>query len=436
MASNVFTKKEILQNLASRGYFIDIYTLDAFFAKRKIEAIFEDSQGNEFYDKNALNIVLEGLFNANNQAAQQYHNIQQPHVPEPSMPAFQAFQQAYNFPNPQMPQPSIMPNMPNYQVYQQPYNFQPNQMMPQPSIMPMPNYQMPQQAMSQNIPNQQMQRMPSMQMPASIPPVNQSSNIQINKIENTELKIDDSETLDILNNISLSDGTPLIDKVQNVEVPNNIQFEKQTPNVGISQPQNQPVQKTMQNNMPQDDIFTKIQQNEAEALAQEKPADEAFKQDDIFEPNKDDILSPDLSAEFDDSSGFDDISLLSESLEAQEKFRQYVVDELSKKNLDVTPKANEFKLDISERTLTMIARTMAKKIAKYVGSIMAQDAKQSSKVAEYQEENRRLTQKARELEEQNRKLRLLLAESNKNLNSYKPSIFGLYKKVDPKTNKK
>ena len=35
------------------------------------------------------------------------------------------------------------------------------------------------------------------------------------------------------------------------------------------------------------------------------------------------------------------------------------------------------------------------------------------------------------LEDQNKKLRLLLAESNKNLNWYKPSVFGLYKKVPP-----
>ena len=58
--------------------------------------------------------------------------------------------------------------------------------------------------------------------------------------------------------------------------------------------------------------------------------------------------------------------------------------------------------------------------------------KAGAQLAEMQEENKKLEQKAKALEEQNRKLRLLLAESNKNLNSYKPSIFGLYKKVNPK----
>ena len=61
MASNVYTKNEILQNLASKGYFVDAYTLDTFFKKWKIEAIFEDEQGSEFYDKNALDMVLNNL---------------------------------------------------------------------------------------------------------------------------------------------------------------------------------------------------------------------------------------------------------------------------------------------------------------------------------------------------------------------------------------
>ena len=64
MASNVYTKNEILQSLASKGYFIDAYTLDTFFQKWKVEAIFEDEQGSEFYDKNALDLVMDNLFNS------------------------------------------------------------------------------------------------------------------------------------------------------------------------------------------------------------------------------------------------------------------------------------------------------------------------------------------------------------------------------------
>ncbi len=350
MTSNVFTKKDILQNLASRGCFIDVYTLEAFFAKKKIEAIFEDSQGNEFYDNNALNLVLEGLFSTS-----------------------QALKNAIDEPE---------------------------------------------------------------QNPAN-------TNIQ----NNTDAT--DIETQNIINNITLSDGTALKDKLEKIENitldANNIQNGAPQGQVEISttktpsQIENTPATQT--NSF---DEFNSVQQNTPNSSQIEnKPvvneAADMFQSEDSFDIDQSDIMSSDLGS-FDGGGNFDDISLLSESFEAQEKFRQYVMSEFSKNGgVDTAPQriqsGNEFKLDISERTLNMIARTMAKKIAKYVGSIMAQDAKQSSKVAEFEEENRRLTQKARELEEQNRKLRLLLAESNKNLNSYKPSIFGLYKKVDPNAKK-
>ena len=64
--------------------------------------------------------------------------------------------------------------------------------------------------------------------------------------------------------------------------------------------------------------------------------------------------------------------------------------------------------------------------------IFAKDAKIAEKLAIATENNKKLEKKLMGLEEQNKKLRLLLAESNKNLNSYKPSIFGFYKKINPK----
>lgn len=379
MASNVFTKKEILQNLASRGYFIDIYTLDAFFAKKKIEAIFEDSQGNEFFDQNALNVVLEGLFASNS----------------------------------------------NQILNSAPGDTQPAQ-------------------------------------PAQINTPQPPSNTQ-------EAKIEDKDTFDVLNNISLSDGTPLINKLDNLQnldigpqagnpaQPNPVSQLNSEPPAPLQEDSIKPASSDNQfdfNPVQNDFISTNqdptqvpmgetVQDEEIpiprDEFDEQKQGDE-FGKDDFFDVKADGLMPSEMSNDLSDVSNFDDISLLSESLEAQEKLRQYVMSELSKTPSDVVPQSpqnpNEFKLDISERTLTMIARTMAKKIAKYVGSILAQDAKQASKVEEYKEENKRLTQKARELEEQNRKLRLLLAESNKNLNSYKPSIFGLYKKVDPKQNKK
>ncbi len=405
MASNVFTKKEILQNLASRGYFIDIYTLDAFFAKKKVEAIFEDSQGNEFYDQNALNVVLEGLFASNsNQALNSAPvNNQIPQTPLPQM----------NTP--------IMPQM-NTPV------------MPQMNTPIMPQANM-----------------------STVPP-----------LVNTEpAKTEEKDAIDIIKDISLSDGTPLINKLDNItniniaQNPASIADSAQqasAPSFNTANPQAEPYSgqgdpSIISNNLNPPSDANQFNFNPAQnaldetlsagteeitvpkdAFDEQNQGDGIFPKDDLFDA-KLDGFSPDMSGDLNDPANFDDITLLSESLEAQEKLRQYVMSELSKSPSDVVPQSmpnsNEFKLDISERTLTMIARTMAKKIAKYVGSILAQDAKQSSKVEEYKEENRRLTQKTRDLEEQNRKLRLLLAESNKNLNSYKPSFFGLYKKIDP-----
>ena len=69
------SKSEILQKLAAKGYFIDTYTLDTFMKKWKVEAIFEDEQGAEFFDKNALDLILTNLFNAQNQQEQVYISV-------------------------------------------------------------------------------------------------------------------------------------------------------------------------------------------------------------------------------------------------------------------------------------------------------------------------------------------------------------------------
>ena len=348
MTSNVFTKNEILQNLASKGFFVDAYTLDTFLDKWKIEAIFEDEQGTEFYDKNALDLVLDKLFNSSNEDEKEEE--------EKEVRLIQ-------------PQVQIQQTQPTQVVYMQAQN----------------NPEIPQQPIIQNI---------QQTFPQQV--------------------INDSETNNILNNISLSDGTPLSQKVQ-------------TGNI--------------------DDLNIDYNLLEQEAIKDINTASEPTFDFEIKQEKKMGILEGAMLAtgqeyvpesetnsensQTDEASDFDDMSLLSESLEAQEKLREYVVSELSKKNMDLTPKGNEFKLDISERTLNMIARSMAKKIAQHVNKIFSGDIKSSEKVQEIEQQNKKLEQRARDLEDQNKKLRLLLAESNKNLNSYKPSVFGLYKKVPP-----
>ena len=277
MSSNVYTKNEILQSLASKGFFIDAYTLDTFFEKWKVEAIFEDEQGSEFYDKNALDLVLKNLFSAENKPENKEENN------ELTAPKTE-----------EKPQEPIQPK-------------------------------------------------------EIITPQNENINIQEEK-----LNIEDKETVNILNNISLSDGTPLIEKVQE-----NIDFN--TTNI-------QPQQETNKENNIEENKPAENKPGILEGAMQATGIEYA-------PPLLNNLNEAPAIPPADDNADFDDISLLSESLEAQEKFRQYVVSELMKKNVDLNPRSNEFKLDISERTLNMIARTMAKKIAKHVNTIFSADAK-------------------------------------------------------------
>lgn len=387
MASNVYTKNEILQSLASKGYFIDAYTLDTFFEKWKVEAIFEDEQGSEFYDKNALDLVMENLFNSpdedNSKEIEEPRILKEPENVSVVKPAQE--QQQFN------PQAQLQ--------YQQPYI--------------QPQYQQPPQFQQQQ-PYQQSYQQSYRQQNNNVYQTNNNAYKQNN------FAINDVETNNILNNISLSDGTPLANKVQGVgDDVYNIDYEmlrKETEaELGL------PPEPEM------DSIFSKKEEKKMGILegamiaAGQEP--EVSAQD--GQEATAEVISPNEVSEF------DDMTLLSESMEAQEKFREYVVSELSKKNVDLTPKGGEFKLDISERTLNMIARTMAKKIANHVSKLCANGALTSGQLTEALEENKKLEQKTKDLEEQNKKLRLLLAESNRNLNSYRPSIFGLYKKVPP-----
>ena len=328
MTSNVYTKNEILQNLASQGQFIDAYTLDNFLQKYQIEAIFEDEQGSEFFDKNTLDFIVKSFSKTTEN--------QKPDIVEEQ----QDFQQ---------PQEEVTTYNPLGQQY------------------------------SQQIPL-------------------------------------DNETNDILNNISLSDGSSLMENVQNSNINDFSNIST------IDEPQ-------FDSNIPSEEPFDFSIQKERKVGILEGAMIASGQE---FEPEIQpaQIINP-ASQMIEDEEDFDDISLLSESYEAQEKFREYVVSELSKKNMDLTPKSNEFKLDISEKTLNMVARAVAKKIAKHVSQICMQDARSGAKLNEVEEKNKKLEKKLKELDEQNKKLRLLLVESNKNLNSYKPSILGLYKKVKP-----
>ena len=244
-----------------------------------------------------------------------------------------------------------------------------------------------------------------------------------------DFAVNDAEANSILNNISLSDGTPLMNKVQGAgDDLYNIDYEmlKKETEAELGLPTSEPEMAS---------IFEKKEEKKMGILEGAMIAAGQEPEIQIEEPGTVEITEPEVVSPAEDVSEFDDMSLLSESIEAQERFREYVVSELSKKNVDLTPKSNEFKLDISERTLNMIARSMAKKIVKYVNQLYGGDPKAAEKFEEVQKELKKLEARGKELEDQNKKLRLLLAESNRNYNalsnSFQPSFFGLYKKVPP-----
>ncbi len=85
---------------------------------------------------------------------------------------------------------------------------------------------------------------------------------------------------------------------------------------------------------------------------------------------------------------------------------------------------NSFKLDISEKTLNMIARVISKKIAKQVNNMLSPDNLKDSNLTLFIEENKRLSARVKILEDENEDLRRDLRDIKE---SYTPSWFGLYK---------
>lgn len=88
------------------------------------------------------------------------------------------------------------------------------------------------------------------------------------------------------------------------------------------------------------------------------------------------------------------------------------------------PQDNSFKLDISEKTLNMIARVISKKIAKQVNNMLSPDNLKDSNLTLFIEENKRLSARIKILEDENEYLRRDLRDIKE---SYTPSWFGLYK---------
>lgn len=472
MAPNVYTKNEILQNLASKGYFIDAYTLDTFFKKWRVDAIFEDQNGHEFFDKNALDLVLTNLFSNNSTPQASSEQVQQPvqqHVER-------TIQQQAQAPNQTFVQ--------NVQSNNQAINQSVNQSVEQPvkQSVEQPQAQQVQAPINQqeasefqnetvsiqNQPSSQTQEVVRNAQNEAVQVNNDNSisnfNVKQEDIElismeedqnklkaeqneqpqeiNPAFQVTDKDAVDILNNISLSDGTSLMDKINSQAnstfTTDTISQKDYEEAMNIEPPK--PETKSLSSGilagaMQQGGYDEGTGDNDilpVEVIAPVEQEPSEFSQ--IQQQNgqfQDTVIANAPEQEADEDEDFDDISLLSESLEAQEKLREYVVSELSKKNIDVTPKNGDFNIDANQKMLSMVAKAMAKKVVAYINASYAQDAKAQIRLTLVQEEYKKLDKKAKELEEKNKKLKLLLAESNRNLNSYQKSWFGLYKKVKP-----
>ncbi len=204
---------------------------------------------------------------------------------------------------------------------------------------------------------------------------------------------DQNDVLNILKEVSLSDGSNLMDRVQNMSI-------------------------------------VDVEENREEIEKEIKEKEEKETQKKFNEPKRPGILEgamQSIESDTPDSQKqnklsqdeFEDLTTLSNTFK-ELGVKDFEAQSIRDNNGQLTKQMND------------IAKIMAKKIAKYVSTICMQEAKSAIRLGEAQEEILKLNHKIRTLEEQIKKVRLLLAESNRNLNSYKPSVFGLYKKEKTK----
>lgn len=388
MSTNVYSKNDILQKLAQEGFFVDFLTLDSFLAKYKLEAIFEDEDGNEFFDISVYDTLVQNVLRR---------------------PPKEEVQQAYDTAETLC---SVENDINNIEIIDDAPYIEPSE-----SIETQIEESTPVQSqglsdikwhdwqeVSADLVKQEKSEpigLVSIRDEQSVPAVEQ---LQVQNEDEPVLNLDEPEII-------------IDDEAQEQQYQDSEVIEAQIPEIHQEQ------QEAQDEEIIEEKSVTNVQEV---SLKEPETINES-------ESQMQEIMTTNEESEDD----FDDIGLLSDSIQAQEKFQNYVVNELAKKNVDLTPKIeNAFKLDISEKTLNMIARAIAKKIARQVSLIFSADAKNNTKLALIEKKNQELEEKLSALELQNKKLKLLLVESNKNLNSYKPTFFGLYKFVRNKNAKK
>ena len=412
MSQDIFTKEDILQKLANDGYFVDSMTLDSFVTRFKLEAIFEDEHGVEYYDRSAYDTIIQNVLPPSEQ-----QKIEE-NIPELK---FQDLSEDEEF------------SLRQQEELQNDYKEETSK-----AVQKLFG--------EENLDN-------SFENLNEEPKEENKEVAQENSVSQSK-NVSNSEILQILDELKLSDGSNVLDKIaqedegfaqdiaqlksSNVEQDEDISLSQMQ---AMSEQENNEESKQALQEEQEIAVDEHIQKLATETI---EVSEEKYMSAEVIEANatriqeesKNEIRQALVQAESD--TDFDDMSLLSDSIQAQEKFQNYLMAEMARKNKNFVPTAqaeNAFKLDISEKTLNMIARSIAKKIARQVGAFLANDTKNNVKLAQAEQKAKMLEEKIALLENQNKKLKLLLVESNKNLNAYKPTFFGLYKFVTKKTGK-
>ncbi len=375
MESKVYSKNDILNKLAQDGFFVDYLTLDSFLAKYKIEAIFEDDEGNEFFDKSAYDILVEKVLGRKRQ------DVVQQETPLPPIEVQKDSIAADFNSQEQNAHSEVQDEIPIVENTDTPESDSLNKKIP-------------------------------------------LENIKWQKWDDVSVELVDEKQQD---NDFIVDNEQKQSQHEDISLIDELKHHKEAENAGILQQSAQEPQAEQIMPETQNEYWGSESQNDAVESSQNTALEESKKE-----------IQQIMSTPDEGDEDFDDIGLLSDSIQAQEKFQKYIVNELAKRNIDVTPPKpeNAFKFDISEKTLNMIARAIAKKIAKQVSMVLSTDQKNNTKLIQAEKKSQMLEQKVNSLEEQNKKLKLLLAQSNKNLNSYKPTFFGLYRFVKRKPEKR
>lgn len=408
MELKAYSKNDLLQKLAQSGFFVDYLTLDSFLEKYKIEAIFEDENGNEFFDVSSYNILVQNVLKKSVESIQE-----QEQSPVQSPIQSSVYSPVHSYIQPDVQSPVQSPAQPNTQAQETVV------MQTEPAAPAGASDNAAQTGTEQSVSQEAQGKKPERTLLESI---------KWYRWDDISSDIADAEQKD---DAIIVDG-----QSQTVQNGADTPYEDNE-SIPIAPYQNisQNEQKQSASTYPQMLQFGTSAANRGAEELQTQAAQQS--EAGLSEHMKNEISK--IAASNDDNEeDFDDIALISESLQAQEKFQKYIADEIARNNLSVleAKRDNAFKFDISEKTLNMIARTIAKKIAKQVSVLLTGEKGNNAKLLEYQSKYSELEVRAKLLEEQNKKLKLLLAESNKNLNSYKPTFFGLYRFVRKKNKKR